>query len=339
MRKLTIVVTLMLLGALATVAGISVYAQLRTVEIDVRVAARPLADGRIEFAVEHNGERMSPRSRYLSPALIRDRVGDWLRSSPVTLSVELEADDQPSAGAASFGDGSHVVGTQIAIGTYETTVPTDTICYAHRYLPDGSYLRRVNVFNRDQEVPYQAGTYHTIEVTDRFTHVEASGGCTWRRVTTGPTSGESQPGDSLTNPIVSGSAARAGDWQVRVLSTNPDAWPVILAENRFNDPPDTGWQYFIVEVEVAYLGEGSATPYRDVEIGAIGAARVVRSDGCGVVPNDYDDYEFTEMFTGGSIRANICYPMLVSEISAGGIVLQIKDRREPNVSTVYLALD
>ena len=60
----------------------------RSVEV-VRVAAQPLADGRIEFAIEHNGERVQPDARYLTPQLIRDRQGDWLRSSPVSITAAV----------------------------------------------------------------------------------------------------------------------------------------------------------------------------------------------------------------------------------------------------------
>lgn len=60
----------------------------RAVEV-VRVAAQPLADGRIEFALEHNGERIQPEARYLTPQLIRDRQGDWLRSSPVSITAAV----------------------------------------------------------------------------------------------------------------------------------------------------------------------------------------------------------------------------------------------------------
>ena len=60
----------------------------RAVEV-VRVAAQPLADGRIEFALEHNGERVQPNARYLTPQLIRDRQGDWLRSSPVSITAAV----------------------------------------------------------------------------------------------------------------------------------------------------------------------------------------------------------------------------------------------------------
>ena len=48
-----------------------------------------LADGRVEFAIEHNGERIQPEARYLTPQLIRDRQGDWLRSSPVSISAAI----------------------------------------------------------------------------------------------------------------------------------------------------------------------------------------------------------------------------------------------------------
>lgn len=60
----------------------------RAVEV-VRVAAQPLADGRIEFAIEHNGERIQPDARYLTPQLIRDRQGNWLRSSPVSITAAV----------------------------------------------------------------------------------------------------------------------------------------------------------------------------------------------------------------------------------------------------------
>ena len=57
-------------------------------DIEVRINARQLEDGRVEFALEHDGARVLPRSRYF-PA--NAEVNRWLRSSPVT--IELAADD------------------------------------------------------------------------------------------------------------------------------------------------------------------------------------------------------------------------------------------------------
>ena len=52
---------------------------------DVRIVAQKLEDGRIEFALEQDGERILPRTRFF-PA--NAEVGRWLKSSPVTIEVE-----------------------------------------------------------------------------------------------------------------------------------------------------------------------------------------------------------------------------------------------------------
>jgi hypothetical protein len=56
----------------------------RAVEV-VRVHARPLFDGRVEFALSHNGESYLPETRYLTQRLVEERAGTWLRSSPISL--------------------------------------------------------------------------------------------------------------------------------------------------------------------------------------------------------------------------------------------------------------
>ena len=83
----------------------------RAVEV-VRVAAQPLADGRIEFAIEHNGERTQPDARYLTPQLIRDRQGSWLRSSPVSITAAVTpaelVREESSQAAVAGSDGTPV---------------------------------------------------------------------------------------------------------------------------------------------------------------------------------------------------------------------------------------
>lgn len=83
----------------------------RAVEV-VRVAAQPLADGRIEFAIEHNGERIQPDARYLTPQLIRDRQGSWLRSSPVSITAAVTpaelVREESSQAAVAGSDGTPV---------------------------------------------------------------------------------------------------------------------------------------------------------------------------------------------------------------------------------------
>lgn len=90
--------------ALVAIVGVALIAtgygvaQLTSVETEVRVVARPHEDGRVEFAVQQRvdsewGERIAPSSRYLTPRLIEERVGRWLNSSPITLTVAVGSDE------------------------------------------------------------------------------------------------------------------------------------------------------------------------------------------------------------------------------------------------------
>ncbi|MCY3734215.1 MAG: hypothetical protein OXG42_08035 [Chloroflexi bacterium] len=86
-----------LLGALAlaAVGGFVLAQQTQTVETEVRINARQLDDGRVEFALQQRdgdewSERILPRGRVLPADVGHDR---WLSSTPVTLSVDIEAAD------------------------------------------------------------------------------------------------------------------------------------------------------------------------------------------------------------------------------------------------------
>lgn len=89
-------VTLGLLAVLALgAAGIGFVAGRNTTE-EVRVVARSTTDGRIEFGIEHDGERILPSGRYF-PA--DAQVGRWLRSTPVDIAVGGEELDSTPASA------------------------------------------------------------------------------------------------------------------------------------------------------------------------------------------------------------------------------------------------
>ena len=324
----------------AVVAGAVVtWAQSGTVETDVRINARLNAErDRIEFALQQRqtdgswSDRMLPSSRFLPATLSPDR---WLNSSPVSLSVDVP--EGPQLGANQVSDGKHEIGVDIAVGTYETTVPSDTICYVRRYLPDGTYIGNFSVYDRTQEVPLQSGQYSTIEVTTRFTYFESTGGCVWTRIDDSAVTPSPQAGATRSNPVSLGEQVRIGEWQVRVLGATRDAWPVIQEENRYNDPPEDGWNFFMVEVEVTYLGDGVANPRQVwLEFGAVGSGNAVRDGRCGVIPDELQ--ESTELFTGGSVRGNVCFPVTSAEASEVDLVLQVKiGLYDPQ--RVYLALN
>lgn len=122
-------------------------------------------------------------------------------------------------------------------------------------------------------------------------------------------------------PALVGTRVRAGDWEVRVLGSTPDGTSAVMAENQFNDPPRTGWQFYLVEVELTYRGTGSETPFLRVNFAGLGRGNVLRDDSCGVIPDELDD--LTELFAGGSITGNICFEAQSSEVDAGGMLLVV----------------
>ena len=128
-------VLIAILGVAFVATGYGV-AQLTSVETEVRVVARPHEDGRVEFAVQQRvdgewGERIAPSSRYLTPALIESRVGRWLNSSPITLTVRID-DPGMTTSSPRVNDGEDH-GASSPTGTpYEPTIANNLDTYDPR---------------------------------------------------------------------------------------------------------------------------------------------------------------------------------------------------------------
>jgi hypothetical protein len=130
-----------------------------------------------------------------------------------------------------------------------------------------------------------------------------------------------EPGSTRENPIPFGQTkAVSGGWQMRVLSTTPDATALVLAENMFNDPPGAGGQFFIARVEATYTGPGSATFDASYRLRAVGPSgfvyRTFDTESCGVIP---DEFPTNTVFTGGTLSGNVCWS--VSAADAAGLMI------------------
>ena len=98
------------------------------------------------------------------------------------------------------------------------------------------------------------------------------------------------------------------EWAVNVLGTTPNANAAVQKENQFNDPPAEGNQFFMVNVEITYQGEGSGSRFLSLQFGVAGSDNKIYSeneDGCGVTPNGLSQNK--ELLTGGSDSGNICF--------------------------------
>jgi hypothetical protein len=122
---------------------------------------------------------------------------------------------------------------------------------------------------------------------------------------------------SRSNPVPLGQAGQPAGlaWRVRVLEVTQNANEVVRRANQFNKPPAEGRQFFLVKVELTYIGQGSESPGR-VELRALGAAQVLYSDyqdSCGVIPDEYS--QKNTVFTGGTIEGNACWSVGSEDVS------------------------
>ena len=116
-------------------------------------------------------------------------------------------------------------------------------------------------------------------------------------------------------------------WEVTVLETTPNATRAILNENRFNDPPESGNQFYMVKVKAKYLGADSerfSGFYRLRALGDEGVVYTTFGNSCGVIPDDLPD---PELFTGGEIEGNECWEIDSSD--ADSLVLLV----DPDISS------
>lgn len=122
---------------------------------------------------------------------------------------------------------------------------------------------------------------------------------------------------SRENPIPLGTAANIGaDWFVSVVDVLPDATDIVLIENPFNDPPEEGYQFFIVTISATYEGEGSSTLPVGNAFSLVGGSSVAYQTfdpGCGVYPNPVP---YTEVFTGGRVEGNVCWAIQTSDVNS-----------------------
>ena len=115
------------------------------------------------------------------------------------------------------------------------------------------------------------------------------------------------PGMALENPVEAGEVLRGSSGlEIVVRGIVEDAWPLVRAENRFNDPPVEGRRFYMISVEVAYtIGDG-AVDVSESDFKLVGDNRFVYepySDSCGVIPDELSG----EVYVGGKIGGNICF--------------------------------
>lgn len=98
-------------------------------------------------------------------------------------------------------------------------------------------------------------------------------------------------------------------WNIVVLEPLSNITDAVAEENQFNDPPPAGLQFMGAPIRVTYVSGPAPASLFELTFKAIGPSGVVLTTfdpGCGVVPDSLDT--FTELFAGGSVEGNVCWP-------------------------------
>lgn len=115
------------------------------------------------------------------------------------------------------------------------------------------------------------------------------------------------------NPYPIGTEVGNEEWTI-VLGDPRESGDEIQAENRYNDPADDGFEYYIVPMTATYTGDETGQAAWDLTVRFVGSDGVTYDDRCGTIPDPIRDVG--ELYEGGVAEGNVC---LTVPAGAGGL--------------------
>ena len=112
------------------------------------------------------------------------------------------------------------------------------------------------------------------------------------------------------NPLPLGSTVALEGWDVTVNSFTPNATDAVLAENQFNDVPEAGSNYALVNVTVKRTIAEEGYPFEVLASFVTDGGNVV-DDSFAVVPEDLT--LFSELYEGGEATGNIAFILPIDQ--------------------------
>ncbi|MDO5061354.1 MAG: DUF4190 domain-containing protein [Actinomycetaceae bacterium] len=134
---------------------------------------------------------------------------------------------------------------------------------------------------------------------------------------TSETKADSTAGTTRENPVPLGATITSKDWEIVVNSVNLDATQVLLEHSKFNDPPEAGEHYVLVNLTAKYIGNKAdgATPWTTVKyVTKEGKTFDVLAKYIDV-PERFD--QLSELYNGASTTGNIALAVKTDDIKGG----------------------
>jgi len=104
---------------------------------------------------------------------------------------------------------------------------------------------------------------------------------------------------------------RDDGWTLAVTGVNWDAAADVAAANSFNDPPEPGRKFVLIDLLTSYNGATDPDMF-DMSLRAVGDSAIAYWEGCGVLPNNLDTHH--NVFAGGILEGQVCFDVEVADV-------------------------
>lgn len=125
------------------------------------------------------------------------------------------------------------------------------------------------------------------------------------------------------NPLPLGTEIKSSEWTVIVNSVTFSATDAVLAENMFNDPPQPGMEYALVNYSVTYTGDdpdGQSPVFVSVAYVTADGVTIDGTEALVVAPQEID--VLTTLYNGGSVSGNIVLEVPSATAQDGVLAVQ-----------------
>lgn len=131
------------------------------------------------------------------------------------------------------------------------------------------------------------------------------------------------PDGTRANPYPIGTTVENDEWAVTINSVTFGANDVVAAENQFNDAPEAGNEYMLINVTMTYKSDdsdGGMPAFVSIEYVTPSGATVDSFGSFAVAPDKLDS--MSTLYKGGSTTGNIVIEVPSENASAGVIMVR-----------------
>lgn len=115
----------------------------------------------------------------------------------------------------------------------------------------------------------------------------------------------SDAGSTRDNPAPIGTTITDGDWSVTINSVDLDANDLVANESEYNDPPEDGTTFILVNLTTTYNGDDAngSMPWVSVDYVTVDGTTISTSDVWATIPDELD--RLSNLYSGASATGNL----------------------------------